>query len=100
MAFREVPMLIREVLRLWLAGEGLRAVARLCRVDRKTVRVDGPSYRQRQRPGQEPHPSPPGGGPAPSSRPANTAAGVKAKPSGRPPAGLDSGSSRPRRRRS
>jgi hypothetical protein len=39
MAFREVPMVeIREVLRLWLAGEGLRAIARLVRVDRKTVR--------------------------------------------------------------
>lgn len=44
MAFREVPMFeVREVLRLWLGGEGLRAVARLSRVDRKTVRryVDG-----------------------------------------------------------
>ncbi len=29
---------VREVLRLWLGGEGLRAVARLSRVDRKTVR--------------------------------------------------------------
>lgn len=29
---------IREVLRPWLAGEGLRAIARLARVDRKTVR--------------------------------------------------------------
>jgi transposase len=39
MAFREVPMFeIREVLRLWLAGEGLRAIARLARVDRKTIR--------------------------------------------------------------
>jgi transposase len=39
MAFREVPMFeIREVLRLWLGGAGLRAIARLCRVDRKTVR--------------------------------------------------------------
>jgi hypothetical protein len=39
MAFREVPMFeIREVLRLWLTGEGLRAIARLARVDRKTVR--------------------------------------------------------------
>ena len=41
MAFREVPMFeVREVLRLWLGGEGLRAVARLSRVDRKTVRRD------------------------------------------------------------
>lgn len=39
MAFREVPMFeVREVLRLWLGGEGLRAVTRLSRVDRKTVR--------------------------------------------------------------
>lgn len=39
MTFREVPMFeVREVLRLWLGGEGLRAVARLSRVDRKTVR--------------------------------------------------------------
>jgi hypothetical protein len=39
MAFREVPMFeVREVLRLWLGGEGLRAVARLSRVDRKIVR--------------------------------------------------------------
>ena len=39
MAFREVPMFeVREVLRLWLGGEGLRAVERLARVDRKTVR--------------------------------------------------------------
>ena len=39
MAFREVPMFeIREVLRPWLGGEGLRAIARLVRVDRKTVR--------------------------------------------------------------
>ena len=39
MAFREVPMFeVREVLRLWLGGEGIRGVARLSRVDRKTVR--------------------------------------------------------------
>jgi hypothetical protein len=39
MAFREVPMFeVREVLRLWLGGDGIRAVARLSRVDRKTVR--------------------------------------------------------------
>ena len=29
---------VREVLRLWLGGEGLRAIERLARVDRKTVR--------------------------------------------------------------
>jgi len=46
MAFREVPVYeIREVLRLWLGGEGVRATARLVRVDRKTVRryVEAPA---------------------------------------------------------
>jgi hypothetical protein len=39
MSFREVQVHeIREVLRLWLRGEGHRAVARLSAVDRKTVR--------------------------------------------------------------
>ena len=39
MAFREVPVFeVREVLRLWLRGEGLRSVERLAGVDRKTVR--------------------------------------------------------------
>ena len=39
MAFREVPAFeVREVLRLWLRGEGLRSVERLAGVDRKTVR--------------------------------------------------------------
>src|SRR3954454_2193332 len=39
MAFWEVPMFeVREVLRLWLGGDGIRAVVRLSRVDRKTVR--------------------------------------------------------------
>ena len=39
MAFREVSMFeVREVLRLWLGGEGLGAVVHLSRVDRKTVR--------------------------------------------------------------
>src|SRR5450755_1426187 len=39
MAFREVPVYeVREVLRLWLRGEGLRATQRLAGVDRKTVR--------------------------------------------------------------
>ncbi len=39
MAFREVPVFeVREVLRLWLRGESLRAVERLAGVDRKTVR--------------------------------------------------------------
>jgi transposase len=39
MAFREVPVYeIREVLRLWLGGEGVRSIGRLAQVDRKTVR--------------------------------------------------------------
>jgi len=37
--FREVPVFeVREVLRLWLRGEGLRSVERLAGVDRKTAR--------------------------------------------------------------
>ena len=39
MAFREVAVYeVREVLRLWLRGEGIRATQRLAGVDRKTVR--------------------------------------------------------------
>jgi transposase len=39
MAFREVRVFeVREVLRLWLRGEGFRATERLVGVDRKTVR--------------------------------------------------------------
>ena len=39
MAFREVRVFeVREVLRLWLRGEGVRASERLAGVDRKTVR--------------------------------------------------------------
>jgi transposase len=39
MAFREVRVFeVREVLRLWLRGEGLRGIERLSGVDRKTVR--------------------------------------------------------------
>lgn len=39
MAFREVRVFeIREVLRLWLRGEGLRSIERLGSVDRKTAR--------------------------------------------------------------
>jgi hypothetical protein len=39
MAFREVRVYeVREVLRLWLDGEGFRSVERLSAVDRKTVR--------------------------------------------------------------
>jgi transposase len=39
MAFREVRVFeVREVLRLWLAGRGLRAIERLVGLDRKTVR--------------------------------------------------------------
>jgi hypothetical protein len=39
MAFREVSVTeIREVLRLWLRGEGLRSIAQLVAPDRKTIR--------------------------------------------------------------
>jgi hypothetical protein len=39
MAYREVSVMeIKEVLRLWLAGQSLREVTRLAGVDRKTVR--------------------------------------------------------------
>src|SRR6476469_6605120 len=39
MSYREVSVIeIREMLRLWLAGRGLREVARLSGTDRKTVR--------------------------------------------------------------
>ena len=39
MAFREVQVHeIREILRLWLRGEGIRSVERLAGLDRKTVR--------------------------------------------------------------
>ena len=39
MAFREVRVFeVREILRLWLRGEGVRASERLSGVDRKTVR--------------------------------------------------------------
>jgi hypothetical protein len=39
MAFREVRVFeVREVLRLWLGGEGIRATERLVGFDRKTVR--------------------------------------------------------------
>lgn len=39
MAFREVRVFeAREVLRLWLSGEGVRAIERLVGLDRKTVR--------------------------------------------------------------
>ncbi|HEY3485725.1 MAG TPA: IS21 family transposase, partial [Ilumatobacteraceae bacterium] len=39
MAFREVRVFeVREVLRLWLTGEGIRATERLVGFDRKTVR--------------------------------------------------------------
>ena len=39
MAFREVRVFeVREILRLWLAGKGLRALEALVGLDRKTVR--------------------------------------------------------------
>jgi DNA replication protein DnaC len=87
----------------WLAAmaDPLLAEAAIDRLTSNAYQlvVDGPSYRQRQRPGHHRQPGPPGGGPTPSSRAAKvTTAGVKAKPSGRPAAGLDP-SSPPRRRR-
>jgi hypothetical protein len=37
-SYREVPVhQVREVIRLWLAGEGIRSTARLAQLDRKTV---------------------------------------------------------------
>ena len=44
MAYREVRVFeVREVLRLWIRGEGLRAIERLAGIDRKTARrVRGP----------------------------------------------------------
>jgi hypothetical protein len=42
MSYREVSVIeIREMLRLWLEGRGLREVARLSGTDRKTVRRYG-----------------------------------------------------------
>lgn len=39
MAFREIRVFeVKEVLRLWLRGEGYRSIAELAQVDRKTVR--------------------------------------------------------------
>jgi transposase len=39
MASREIRVFeVREVLRLWLRGEGYRSIAELAQVDRKTVR--------------------------------------------------------------
>ena len=39
MSYREVPVhQVRETIRLYLAGEGIRSVARLAQLDRKTVR--------------------------------------------------------------
>jgi transposase len=39
MSYREVRVFeVREVLRLWLRGEGLRAIERMAQLDRKTVR--------------------------------------------------------------
>jgi hypothetical protein len=42
MSYREVSVIeVREILRLWLQGRGLREVARLSGADRKTVRRYG-----------------------------------------------------------
>jgi DNA replication protein DnaC len=87
----------------WLAAMGDPLLAEAA-IDRPTSNayqlvVDGASYRQRQRPGRNGHPGPPGGEPTPLSERGNSGpAGVKATPSGRPPAGLDPGSTRRPRR--
>ncbi len=39
MSYREVRVFkVREALRLWLRGEGIRAIERMAQLDRKTVR--------------------------------------------------------------
>ena len=39
MSYREVRVFkVRQVLRLWLRGEGIRAIERMAQLDRKTVR--------------------------------------------------------------
>ena len=39
MGFREVPVYeVKDMLRLWLGGHGLRSVEKLVGIDRKTVR--------------------------------------------------------------
>ena len=39
MSFREARVFeVREALRLWLRGEGIRSIERLAQLDRKTVR--------------------------------------------------------------
>jgi DNA replication protein DnaC len=86
----------------WLAamGDPLLAEAAIDRLTSNAYQliVDGPSYRQRQRPGRDPHPGPPDGEPTPSSERGHSGpAGVKAKTSGRPAAGLDPGSTRRKR---
>jgi DNA replication protein DnaC len=77
----------------WLAamGDPLLAEAAIDRLTSNAYQlvVDGPSYRQRQRPGRAKPTGSPGGEPTPASRAQGTAtAGVKAKPlraaSGRP----------------
>jgi DNA replication protein DnaC len=87
----------------WLAamGDPLLAEAAIDRLTSNAYQlvVDGPSYRQRQRPGRAGQQGPAqAAGPTPVSRAAGTTtAGVKAKPSGRPAAGLDPGSTRQKR---
>jgi DNA replication protein DnaC len=84
----------------WLAAMADPLLAESA-VDRLTSNAyhlvaEGPSYRQRQRPKPPERTSPPHSGePEPSSAPRTPAhAGVKAKPSGRPTADLDPGSTR------
>jgi hypothetical protein len=66
MAFREVRVFeVREVLRLWLRGEGIRSTERLAGVDRKTVC----RYVARARPRSSARPVPPGQHPAQPAHP-------------------------------
>jgi hypothetical protein len=50
MTFREVGVYeIREIVRLWMRGEGLRSIERLSDIDRKTVRRNLAHLGPRQR---------------------------------------------------
>ena len=50
-AFREIPMFeVHEVLRLWLAGRGLRSIAVMVRPDRKTSKPSSPNRQPGARP--------------------------------------------------
>ena len=95
MAFREVRVFeVREVLRLWMRGESLRAVERLAGVDRKTVRryveaATGSGWSARAGRASSTRPDRLGGGggaPPPHRRPRRAVAGAGGQP--RPDQGL------------